>query len=264
MAPAVLKELKEQLKGLADKGFIRPIMSFGLTNAPATFMYLMNTMFKQYLDLVILIFIDNILIYIRNEEEDVTDLRVVLQTLKDRQLFTKFSKCNFWLQFVAFLGHIVFSEGIQVDSQKLEAVKLWPRPTSPTDIRVYLGLTEGSNGYVIYCDASRVGLGCVLMQRDKVHEKNYPTHDLEFVAVMFSLNIWRHYLYGVHRPEEPPVCIHPKRVESSLECTTCRGIKERTREGCSEACSLGSSAYEHIRWRCNSLEWVRIFVGSGG
>ncbi|KAH0655152.1 hypothetical protein KY285_030034 [Solanum tuberosum] len=350
MAPAELKELKEQLKDLLDKGFIRPsispwgapvlfvkkkdgslrmcidyrelnkvtinnkypipriddlfdqlqgashfskidlrsgyhqlrvrdsdipkttfrtryghyefvVMSFGLTNAPAAFMDLMNRVFKQYLDLFVIVFIDDILIYSRNEEEHASHLRVVLQTLKDRQLFAKFNKCEFWLQSVAFLRHIVTSEGIRVDSQKIEAVKQWPRPTSATDIRSFLGLAgyyrrfvegfssiaspltkltqkkvkfqwsddceksfaelktrltttpvltlpEGSDGYVIYCDASRVGLGCVLMQRGKViayasrqlkvHEKNYPTHDLELAAVVFALKIWRHYLYGVH------------------------------------------------------------------
>ncbi|WMV08284.1 hypothetical protein MTR67_001669 [Solanum verrucosum] len=193
------------------------VMSFGLTNAPAAFMDLMNRVFKQYLDLFVIVFIDDILIYSRNEEEHASHLRVVLQTLKDRQLFAKFSKCEFWLQLVAFLWHIASSEGIRVDSQKIEAVKQWPRPTSATDIRSFLGLAgyyrrfvegfssiaspltkltqkkvkfqwsddcqksfaelktrlptapvltlpEGPDGYVIYCDASRVGLGCVLMQ----------------------------------------------------------------------------------------------------
>ncbi|WMV50937.1 hypothetical protein MTR67_044322 [Solanum verrucosum] len=237
------------------------VMSFGLTNAPAAFMDLMNRVFKQYLDLFVIVFIDDILIYSRNEEEHASHLRVVLQTLKDCQLFAKFNKCEFWLQSVAFLGQIVSSEGIRVDSQKIEAVKQWPRPTSATNIKSFLGvagyyrrfvegfssiaspltrltqkkvkfqwsydceksftelktrlttapvltLPEGSDGYVIYCDASRVGLGCVLMQRGKVityasrqlkvHEKNYPTHDLELVAVVFALKIWRHYLYDVH------------------------------------------------------------------
>ncbi|WMV37593.1 hypothetical protein MTR67_030978 [Solanum verrucosum] len=115
-------------------------MSFGLTNATAAFMDLMNRVFNQYLDLFVIIFIDDILIYSRNEEEHASHLRVVLQTLKDRQLFAKFNKCDFWLQSVAFLGHIVSSEGIRVDSQKIEAVKQWPRPTSATDIRTFLGL----------------------------------------------------------------------------------------------------------------------------
>ena len=95
-------------------------MSFVLTNAPATFMDLINIVFKQYLDLFVIIFIDDILIYSRSEEEHASHLRFVMQ--KDRQLFTMFSKCEFWLQSVAFLGHIVSSEGIRVDSQKIEAV----------------------------------------------------------------------------------------------------------------------------------------------
>ena len=98
-------------------------MSFGLTNAAATFMDLMNKMFKQYLDLFVIVFIDDILIYSRSEEEHASHLRLFLQTLKDRQLFAMFSKCEFLLQSVAFLGHIVSCEGIRVDSQKIEVVK---------------------------------------------------------------------------------------------------------------------------------------------
>ncbi|WMV18643.1 hypothetical protein MTR67_012028 [Solanum verrucosum] len=115
------------------------VMSFGLTNAPAAFMDLMNMVFKKYLDLFVIVFIDDILIYSRNEEEHATYLRVVLQTLKDRQLFAKFSKYEFWFQTDAFLGHIMSSEGIQVDSQKIEVVKQWPSRTSPIDIRSFLG-----------------------------------------------------------------------------------------------------------------------------
>ena len=88
------------------------------------------------------IFIDDILIYARSEEEHASHLRVVLQILKDRQIFAKFSKCEFWLQSVAFLGHIVSSEGIRLDSQKIEVVKQWPIPTSATDIRSFLGLAD--------------------------------------------------------------------------------------------------------------------------
>ncbi|WMV54303.1 hypothetical protein MTR67_047688 [Solanum verrucosum] len=117
-------------------------MSFRLTNAPAAFMDLMNRVFKQYLDLFVIVFIDDILIYSRNEEEYATHLGVVLRSLKDRQLFAKFSKCEFWLQSVAFLGHIVSSEGIRVDSQKIKAVKQWPRPTYPTYIKSFLGLAN--------------------------------------------------------------------------------------------------------------------------
>ena len=116
------------------------IMSFGLTNALETFMDLMNIVFKQYLDLFVIIFINDILIYSRTVEQYARHLRVVQQTLKERQLFTKFSKCEFRLQSIAFLGHIVSSEGIRVDSQKIKAVKQWPRPTSATDIRSFLAL----------------------------------------------------------------------------------------------------------------------------
>ena len=103
----------------------------------------MNRVFKQYLDLFIVILIDCILIYSRNEKEHAIHLRVV-QILKDRHLFTKFRKCDFWLQSIAFLGLIVSSEGIWVDSRKIKAVKQWPRPTFATDIKSFLGLV----GYI--------------------------------------------------------------------------------------------------------------------
>ncbi|WMV41426.1 hypothetical protein MTR67_034811 [Solanum verrucosum] len=128
-----------------------------------------------------------------------THLRFVFQTLKHRQLFTKFNKCEFCLQSIAFLVHVVSNEGIQVDSKKIEAVKQWPRRTSQTNIRSFLGLADYYR---------RVGLACVLIQRGKfitnscrhlkVNEKNYLTHDLKLVAVVFFLKIWRYYLYGVH------------------------------------------------------------------
>ena len=97
-------------------------------------------MFKRYLDLFIIVFINDILIYSRNEEEHASHLRIVLQTLKDRQLFAKFSKREFWFQSFAFVGHIVFSKGIRVDSQKLEEVKQLPKPNFATYIKNFLGL----------------------------------------------------------------------------------------------------------------------------
>ena len=237
------------------------VLSFGLTNAPAVFMDLMNRVFKPFLDMFVIVFIDDILVYSRSEEEHADHLRTVLRVLQHQKLYAKFSKCEFWLTSVAFLGHIIGADGIQVDTQKIEAVKTWPRPTTPTEVRSFLGLAgyyrrfvekfasisvpltrltqkaakfqwtdacersfqllkdklttapvltlpEGPDGYVIYCDASGVGLGCVLMQHGKViayasrqlrkHEKNYPTHDLELAVVVHALKIWRHYLYGVH------------------------------------------------------------------
>ncbi|KAJ9545394.1 hypothetical protein OSB04_025101 [Centaurea solstitialis] len=211
------------------------VMSFGLTNAPAAFMDLMNRVCKPYLDKFVIVFIDDILIYSKTAEEHGEHLR----------------KC---------LGHVVTQEGIKVDPAKIEAIKDWESPKSPSEVRSFLGLAgyyrrfierfsaiatpltaltkkdvkfewtstceyafnnlkgkltsapiltlpNGTDGFVVYCDASKLGLGCVLMQdgkviayasrKLKVHELNYPTHDMELATVVFALKIWRHYLYGV-------------------------------------------------------------------
>ena len=116
-------------------------MSFGLTNAPMTFMDLMNRVFRKYLDLFVIVLNDDILVYSRSENDHMRHLRIVLQVLKDNQLFAKFSKCEFWLRFVAFLRHIVSSEGVEVYPRKTEVVKSYPRPLSRTDIQSFLGLT---------------------------------------------------------------------------------------------------------------------------
>ena len=221
------------------------VMPFGLTNAPTTFMDLMNRIFRPYLDQFVIVFIDDILIYSSSGEEHAEHLRIVLKTLREHRLYAKLSKCHFWLDSVAFLGHIVYEEGVLVDPQKVEAILNWKPHTSVTKIRSFLGLAgyyrkfvkeepffwseachqsfdelkrrltsapvltlpSGQNGFAVYCDASRQGLGCVLIQNDKViayasrqlkkHEQNYPTHDLELAVVVFALRIWRHYLYGV-------------------------------------------------------------------
>ncbi|KAL0540386.1 hypothetical protein IC582_024623 [Cucumis melo] len=235
------------------------VMSFGLTNAPAVFMDLMNRVFKDFLDSFVIVFIDDILIYSKTEAEHEEHLHQVLETLRANKLYAKFSKCEFWLRKVTFLGHVVSSEGVSVDPTKIEAVTNWPRPSTVSEIRSFLGLAgyyrrfvedfsriaspltqltrkgtpfvwspacessfqelkqklvtapvltvpDGSGNFVIYSDASKKGLGCVLMQQGKVvayasrqlkiHEQNYPTHDLELAAVVFALKIWRHYLYG--------------------------------------------------------------------
>ncbi|XP_060202500.1 uncharacterized mitochondrial protein AtMg00860-like [Lycium barbarum] len=103
-------------------------------------MDLMNRVFKLYLDLFMIVFIDDILVYSRSESDHAQHLRVILQTLKDRELFAKFSKCEFLLKSVAFLGHDISGEGIQVDNTKIEAAKSWPRPISVSDIHNSLGL----------------------------------------------------------------------------------------------------------------------------
>ncbi|KAA0036125.1 hypothetical protein E6C27_scaffold338G00290 [Cucumis melo var. makuwa] len=162
MAPSELKELKVQLQELVDKGYIkRSVSPWGSTNA---------------------------IFYSIAKEAHEEHLTIVLQILRDKQLYAKFSKCEFWLEQVVFLAHVFSTKGVSVDPQKLEAIVNWERPTSATEGRT-----------VIYSDASRQGLGCVLMQDGKViayasrqlkqNECNYPTHDLELAAVVLTLNI---------------------------------------------------------------------------
>src|SRR3954464_12919967 len=235
------------------------VMSFGLTNAPAYFMSMMNKVFMEFLDKFVVVFIDDILVYSKNEEEHEKHLRLVLEKLREHQLYAKFSKCEFWLKEVGFLGHVVSGEGIAVDPSKVEAVTQWQTPTSVGEIRSFLGLAgyyrrfienfskiakpmtellkkdtkfnwteecEASfqelkkrlvtapvlilpnirKDFQVYCDASRQGLGGVLMQEGKVvcytsrqlrpHELNYATHDLELAAVVHALKTWRHFLIG--------------------------------------------------------------------
>ncbi|GKA04316.1 reverse transcriptase domain-containing protein, partial [Tanacetum coccineum] len=234
-------------------------MPFGPTNAPAIFMDLMNRVCRPYLDKFVIVFIDDILIYSKNQEEHVEYLRLVLELLKKEKLYAKFSKCDYWLREVQFLGHVLNGNGIHVDPSKIKAVKNWKAPRTLTEVCLFLGLAgycrrfienfskiaksltiltqksktlewgkeqeltfqtlkdklcnapvlallDGQKDFVVYCDASRIGLGCVLMQRGrvisyasrqlKIHEENYTTHDLELGAVVFALKICRHYMYG--------------------------------------------------------------------
>ncbi|KAL0546561.1 hypothetical protein IC582_016472 [Cucumis melo] len=116
------------------------VMSFGLTNAPAVFMDLMNRVFREFLDTFVIVFIDDILIYSKTEAEHEEHLRMVLQTLRDNKLYAKFSKCEFWLKQVSFLGHVVSKAGVSVDPAKIEAVTGWTRPSTVSEVRSFLGL----------------------------------------------------------------------------------------------------------------------------
>ncbi|WVZ80900.1 hypothetical protein U9M48_028337 [Paspalum notatum var. saurae] len=133
------------------------VMCFGLTNAPAYFMQLINSVFMDYLDKFVVVFIDDILIYSKTESEHEEHLRLDLQRLREHKLYTRFSKCEFWIDKVRFLGHVVSKGGIAVDPSKISTVINW---------------------------------------KLRKHEVNYPTHDLELVAVLHALKIWRHYLFG--------------------------------------------------------------------
>lgn len=124
-------------------------MSFGLTNAPTTFMELMNKVFHPFLDMFVIVFIEEILVYSKSEADHVDHSYVVLQTLKDHHLYAKFSNCEFWLKSIAFLSHVISSEGIMVDPQKVLVVKMWPRPMNPIDIWSFLGIVDYYRRFVV-------------------------------------------------------------------------------------------------------------------
>ncbi|GKA25110.1 putative reverse transcriptase domain-containing protein [Tanacetum coccineum] len=141
-----LRVKDEDIPKIAFKTWYRhykfQVMPFGLTNAPAVFMGLMNLVCvcKPYLDKFVIVFIDDILIYSRNKEEHEDHLRIILELLKKERLYAKFSKCDFWISIVQFIGHVIDSRGIHVDPAKIEAVKNWASPTIPIEIRQFLGL----------------------------------------------------------------------------------------------------------------------------
>nr|GEU41305.1 hypothetical protein [Tanacetum cinerariifolium] len=219
LAPFEMKELSEQLQELSDKGssiyskidlrsdyhqlrvreqdipktafrtryghYEFQVMPFGLKNAPAVFMDLLNLVCKPYLDKFVIVFIDDILIYSKDEKEHEEHLKAIWELLKGEKLYAKFSKCEFWISKVQFLGHVIDSRGIHVDPAKIECIKDWASPKTPTEICQFLGLAgyyrsapilalpEGSKDFVVYCDASHKGLGAVLMQREKDMKKLY-------------------------------------------------------------------------------------------
>ncbi|WMV37873.1 hypothetical protein MTR67_031258, partial [Solanum verrucosum] len=184
------------------------VMSFGLTNAPAVFMDLMNSIFRPYLDLFVIVFIDDILVYSCSKDEHGNHLPTTLTEVRSflglagyyRRFVEGFSSISAPLmKLTQKAAKFQWTEACEHNFQGLKDML-----TSPP----ILALLDGSEGYAVYCDASSVGLGCVLMQHGKViayasrqlrnHEKNYPTHDLELTAIVHALKIWRHYLYCVH------------------------------------------------------------------
>ena len=116
------------------------VMLFGFTNAPTAFMYLMNRVFQPYVDQFVVVFIDDILVYSKDAQEHEQHLRIVMETLREKKLYAKLSKCDFWLKEVSFLGHIVSTEGIRVDPIKIEAIVNWKPPRNVIEVRSFLGL----------------------------------------------------------------------------------------------------------------------------
>ena len=116
------------------------VMPFGLTDAPTTFMDLMNRVFRPYVDQFVVVFIDDILVYFKDADEHEQHLRIVMETLREKKLYAKLSKCDFWLKKVSFLDHIVSGEGIRVDPIKIKAFVNWKPPLNVTEVRSVLGL----------------------------------------------------------------------------------------------------------------------------
>jgi hypothetical protein len=116
------------------------VISFGLTNAPVYFMNLMNKVFMEYLDRFVVVFIDDILIYSKSDSDHEEHMRLVLQKLRDNQLYAKYSKCEFWIDEMPFLGHIISNGGISIDPAKVKEIMVWSVPTIVTEIRSFLGL----------------------------------------------------------------------------------------------------------------------------
>ncbi|GKB13163.1 putative reverse transcriptase domain-containing protein [Tanacetum coccineum] len=204
------------------------VMPFGLTNALAVFMDLMNRVFYEYLDRFVIVFINDILVYLKTSEEHKDHLHIVLEILRQKKLYEKFLKCDFWLEQVAFLGHIVSVDGISMDLAKVEAITKWPRPTTVTEVRSFLGLVGYYRRFVEGFSLLALPLTKLMRKEEKFvwneereksfeelkrrlvsspviayasrqlkpYEVNYLTHDFELAAVVFALKIWWHYLYG--------------------------------------------------------------------
>nr|GEX11137.1 putative reverse transcriptase domain-containing protein [Tanacetum cinerariifolium]GEX13227.1 putative reverse transcriptase domain-containing protein [Tanacetum cinerariifolium] len=219
---SMIDNLFDQLQGLSVYSkidlryghFKFQVVLFGLTNVLAVFMDLMNRVWKPYLDKFVIVFIDDILIYSKNNEDHEKHLKIILELLKNEEFYAKFSKCDFRLESVQFLSHVIDNKGVHVDPAKknkkyewgMEQDKAFQTLKQKLCSAPILALPKGTENFVVYCDASLKGFGAVLMQREKVtayasrqlkkHEENYTTHDLELGAIMFALRLWRHYLYG--------------------------------------------------------------------
>ncbi|GJY96107.1 putative reverse transcriptase domain-containing protein [Tanacetum coccineum] len=195
------------------------VMPFGLTNAPTVFTDLMNRVCNPYLDKFLIVFIDDILIYSKSKEEHEVHLKLVLELLKKEKLFIKFSKCEFWLQEVYFLRHVVNSNRIHVDPSKIEAVKNWKVPKTPTGIRSFLGLA----GYYRHFIANFSKIAKLLTSLTQKNQKYEWAKEQEEAFQMLKDNL---------------LCSHAKR----------QGVQGRERDS-RNAAWLGPTNGKEGRWR---------------
>nr|GEZ75764.1 putative reverse transcriptase domain-containing protein [Tanacetum cinerariifolium] len=224
------------------------VMPFGLTNAPAVFMDSMNRVCKPYLDKFIIVLIDDILVYSNDEEEHGKHSKIILEFLKKERLYTKFSKCDFWLDSVQYFGHVNNRNGVHVDPAKIKAIRNWAAPTTLTKkynkyewgkqeeeafqrmkqklcSTTILALPEGMEDFVVYCDASLKGCGAVLMQQEKnrllttrSHQKSYAdrmTKPLEFEVgdvILLKVSLWKGVVHFGKRGKLSPRYIGPFKI----------------------------------------------------
>ncbi|WVZ65924.1 LOW QUALITY PROTEIN: hypothetical protein U9M48_015211 [Paspalum notatum var. saurae] len=229
------------------------VMSFGLTNAPAFFMYMMNSVFMNELDKFVVVFIDDILIYSKSEKEHEEHLKIVLTRLREHKLYAKFATRDGG-EIRSFLGLVGYYRRFIKDFSKTakpmtsltkknakypwssnceEAFQTLKKPLTSAPV---LAQPDVTKPFDVYCDASGNGLGCRVIayasRQLRKHEANYPTHDLELAEVVHALKIRRHYLARqhlphIHRPQEPQIYPHATRIE--YEATTVVGVNKGLR-----------------------------------
>ncbi|GJU19413.1 putative reverse transcriptase domain-containing protein [Tanacetum coccineum] len=179
------------------------VMPFGLTNVPAVFMDLMNRVCKPYLDKFVIVFIDDILIYSKNKEEHEGHLKLILELLKKEELYAKFSKREFWIPKVQFLGHVIDSKGIHIDSAKIESIKDWASPKNPTEIRQFLGLAGYYKRFI-------EGFSKIAKSMTKLTQKNVKFNWGEKEETAFQLIKQSFFLYSA------PILAKAKRIKNFI------------------------------------------------